>query len=196
MDGIEVAVFDEPADDDTASIGFIVVLKFRVFKIGVESGGKHVFAGGAIADDEFANLRSGKFLKFDFLQKEQQRVGYANDFMKHLRFRGEPRNGALAGEHLDVFAKDIADKFHGDFAEDLAMGLFFFIETCIGDMAFADEFYGARIRMVEKMRKTGTAQTLVAAKDLKIAFNFGKRRSLPKGMLLLPAGHLRLPPYR
>lgn len=131
MDGIEVAVFDEPADDDTASIGFIVVLKFRVFKIGIKGGGEYVFAGGAVTDDEFANLRSGKFLKLDFLQKEQQRVGDANDLVKHLRFRGEPCDGALAGEYLDIFAKDIADKLHGDFAEDLAMGLFFFIESRI-----------------------------------------------------------------
>lgn len=129
MDGVEVAVFDEPADDNATGVGFIVVLKFRVFKVSIKGVGKHIFSGGAITNDEFANLRSGKFLKFDFLQKEQQRVGYANDFMKHLRFRGEPRNGALAGEHLDIFAKDIADKFHGDLAEDLAMGLFFFIES-------------------------------------------------------------------
>lgn len=131
MDGIEIAIFDEPPDGDAASIGLIVVLKFMVFKIGIKGGGEYVFAGGAIADDEFANLRSGKFLKFDFLQKEQQRVGYANDFMKHLRFRGEPCDGTLAGEHLDIFAKDVADKFHGDFAEDFAMGLFFFIESCV-----------------------------------------------------------------
>ena len=129
MDRVEVAVFDEPTDDDATSVGFIVVLEFGMLKVGIKGGGEHVFSSGAITDDEFANLRSGKFLKLDFLQKEQQRVGYANDFMKHLRFRGEPCDGALAGKHLDIFAKDVANKFHGDFAEDFAMGLFFFIES-------------------------------------------------------------------
>lgn len=129
MDGVEVAVFDEPSDDDATGVGFIVILKFGMLKVGIKGVGKHVFPCRAITDDELADLRGGKFLKLDFLQKEQQRVGDANDLVKHLRFRGEPRNGAFAGKHLDVFAKDVADKLHGDFAEDFAMGLFFFIES-------------------------------------------------------------------
>lgn len=129
MDGVEVVVFDEPSDDDATGVGFIVVLKFGMLKVGIKGGGEHVFSSGAITDDELADLRGGKFLKLNFLQKEQQRVGDANDLVKHLRFRGEPCDGAFAGKHLDVFAKDVANKFHGDFTEDFAMGLFFFVES-------------------------------------------------------------------